>query len=55
MVEPALSGHRRTWPTRSKFVPRRTYDWQVSGDESSALFGSTRPQRTYSNVYHSET
>lgn len=36
-------GHNRSFPARSKISPRRTCEGQVSGDESEALVGSTRP------------
>lgn len=39
----AALGHNRTFPTSSKFLRRRTCEWQVSGDASEPLFGSTRP------------
>ena len=35
--------HVRSFPARSKISPRRTCEWQVSGDESGPLCGSTRP------------
>ena len=36
-------GHNRSFPTRSQILSRRTGERQVSGDESDAVVGSTRP------------
>ena len=37
------AGHNRYFPTRSQFLSTSTYERQVSGDESEAFVGSTRP------------
>ena len=39
-------GHKRYFPTGSKFFPRCTYEWHVYGDESELPFGSTRQEQT---------
>ena len=39
---PAL-GHNRSFPTRFQILSRRTCERQVSGDESDAVVGSSRP------------
>jgi hypothetical protein len=36
-------GHKPSFPTRSKILSRTTYEWQVSGEKTEPLFGSTRP------------
>lgn len=38
------TGHKPSLLTRSKILPRRTYETQVPGDESEPLFGSTGPR-----------
>lgn len=39
---PAI-GHNRSFPTRSQVLLTSTFERQVSGDESEAFVGSTRP------------
>lgn len=41
----ARPGHFRSFPTRAQFLTRSTSERQVSGDESEAAVGSTRPSR----------
>lgn len=48
-------GHHRSFPARSKTSPRRTFEWQVSGDESEASFGSDRPQGDTEDITHNQT
>jgi hypothetical protein len=37
------NGHKPSFPTRSKILSRTNYEWQVSGEKTDPLFGSTRP------------